>query len=73
MVRKLRLVTTYEAAKRLRVHPKTVSRLMRQGKLSGVKVANRWLINENTFETFGKTYIGSQGRPKGYSPKRSGK
>jgi len=69
MTQELRLVTTYEAARRLEVHPKTVSRLMRQGRLAGVKVANRWLIEEAVFENFGKTYTGKKGRPKGWSPK----
>ena len=70
MARALKLVTASEAAKGLRVHPKTVSRLMRQGKLDAVKVANRWLIREAAFERFARTYIGKKGRPKGWSPKK---
>ncbi len=67
------LVTTHEAGSRLQVHPKTVSRLMRMGKLAGVKLANRWLVEESTLEEFGRTYVGKKGRPLGYSPRRRGK
>lgn len=70
MEKGLKLVTTHEAAMRLGVHPKTVSRLMRQGRLTGVKLANRWLIDEAAFDKFGRTYVGKKGRPKGWSPKK---
>lgn len=70
MVKKLHLTTSYEAARELGVHPKTVSRLLRQGTLAGVKLANRWLIEQDTLEDFRKDYIGKKGRPKGYSPKK---
>ena len=63
------LVSTSEAATRLGVHPKTVARLVRSGKVSAVKVANRWLVEESTVEAFSKTYVGKKGRPKGWSPK----
>lgn len=66
----LKLVTVTEAANRLGVHPKTISRLVRQGRLAGVKLANRWLISEATFRRFSETYVGKKGRPKGWSPKR---
>jgi len=66
----IKLVTAADAAKRLGVHPKTVSRLMRLQKLGAIKVANRWLIDEASFEQFAKTYVGKKGRPKGWSPKR---
>lgn len=70
MEKKLGLVTTSEAARELGVHPKTVSRLLRQGKLAGVKLANRWLIEQATLKTFGKNYIGKKGKPKGWSPRK---
>ena len=60
----LNLITSHEAAERLGVHPKTVSRLSRLGKLTGVKIANRWLINKTTLENFSQTYIGKEGKPK---------
>ena len=67
------LVTTHEAASRLRVHPKTVSRLIRMGKLTAVKLANRWLVEEPTLEEFSRGYVGRRGRPTGYSPRRRGR
>jgi len=68
--KKLRLVTSYEAARKLGVHQMTVTRLLRQGKLAGVKLANRWLIEQDTLEAFCKGYIGKKGRPQGCSPKK---
>lgn len=70
MAEDLRLISSHEAADRLKVHHKTISRLMRQGKLGAVKVANRWLIQEATVERFAKTYTGKKGRPRGWSAKR---
>lgn len=64
------LTTSHEVAKELGIHHMTVSRLIRQQKLPGVKLANRWLIEQDTLEAFRKNYIGKKGRPKGYSPKR---
>jgi excisionase family DNA binding protein len=69
---KIKLLSASEAAKKLGVHSKTVSRLMRLQKLDAVKVANRWLVDEASFEQFAKTYVGKEGRPKGWSPKRKG-
>jgi excisionase family DNA binding protein len=68
MSKDINVVTTSEAAASLKVHPKTIARLMRIGKLPAFKVANRWLIDKDTFNTFSKTYIGKRGRPKGWSP-----
>lgn len=70
MKKNLSLVTSYEAAELLGVHHKTVSRLLRQGILPGVKLANRWLIDKDTLEAFQEGYISKKGRPKGYSPKK---
>jgi excisionase family DNA binding protein len=64
----LHLLTSYEVARELGVHHKTISRLLRLGKIPGIKVANRWLIERDTFEAFRKVYSGKNGRPKGYSP-----
>jgi excisionase family DNA binding protein len=67
---KIKLVSASEAAKKLGVHLKTASRLMRQQKIDAIKVANRWLVDEATLEQFAKTYVGKKGRPKGWSPKK---
>ena len=73
MKREIRLITSSEAAKELGVHHKTVARLLRQGKLDGVNIANRWLIERNSLDRFKADYIGKKGRPKGWSPKRRAK
>ncbi len=65
---RLNLTTPSEAALHLGVHHKTISRLMRQGRLPGVKVANRWLIDRDSFAVFSGSYVGKKGRPKGWSP-----
>jgi len=70
MTSELKLVAASEAAQRLGVHHKTVSRLMRQGKLGAVKVANRWLLEESALERFAKTYVGKKGRPKDWRSKK---
>ena len=65
MKRRLKVLTTSEVAEKLGVHPKTISRLIRQGKISAVKLANRWIVEEATFESFGEKYVGKRGRPSG--------
>ena len=67
---KMKLLSASEAAKKLGVHSKTASRLMRQQKIDAINVANRWLVDEATLEEFAKTYVGKKGRPKGWSPKK---
>jgi excisionase family DNA binding protein len=67
---KLQLVTASEAARRLGIHPKSLGRLFRKGKIDGIKLANRWLIEEATLEMFSKDYVSKKGRPKGYRPGR---
>ncbi len=67
---KPKLIGASEVAKRLGIHPKTASRLMRQQMMDAIKVANSWLVDEASFEQFAKTYVGKKGRPKGWSPKR---
>ena len=69
MQERLGLITAHEAAEELRIHRVTVDRLLREGKLTGVKLANRWLIDQSSLDNFRQHYIGKKGRPKGYSPK----
>jgi len=68
MINNLQLLTSNEVAKDLGVHHKTISRLLRRGKIPGIKVANRWLIEQDTLEALRKVYVGKKGRPKVYSP-----
>lgn len=49
-------VTVSEAARRLNIHPESVRRLIRSGKLPARKFANTWLIEQNTLEQFANHY-----------------
>jgi len=52
--------TAGEIAKYLRVHPYTVKRLARAGKIPGFKVGDQWRFDVKTIEDWKK----DQGRPK---------
>lgn len=41
------ILTAQEVAKYLRIHPYTVKRLVRTGKLPGFKVGGQWRFNKN--------------------------
>lgn len=45
-------LTPEEVARKLRLHPDTVARLLRQGKLPGYKVAGSWRINTAELEAW---------------------
>lgn len=45
-----------------------VAQLVRQGKIPGVKIANRWLIPRAFVEEFARTYEGRRGRPRKKGP-----
>jgi excisionase family DNA binding protein len=49
-------VDVKEASKRLNIHPESVRRLIRQGKLPGIKFANAWLIDAAILEQFAQRY-----------------
>ncbi len=49
-------VTVAEAAKRLNIHPESVRRLIRRGKLLARKFANTWLIERTQLEQFASHY-----------------
>ena len=49
-------VTVAEAAKRLNIHPESVRRLIRAGKLPARKFANTWLIERTMLEQFASNY-----------------
>jgi len=55
-----------EAAAVLGVHPGTVKRLCREGKLVAEKVHNTWLIHRDIVHDFACEYSGRRGRPAGY-------
>ena len=58
-------LTTLEAASMLQLHPETIKRFCRLGKLKADKVNNGWLIPEEEIDAFANTYKETQGRPTG--------
>ena len=65
-------LTTVEAASTLNLHPGTIKRLCRQGKLRGEKVNNGWLIPKTEIEAFVSTYKETRGRPANGRAQRNG-
>jgi len=55
-------VGVLEAGRRLNIHPESVRRLIRQGKIPGTKFANKWLIRKDELEQFALTYDPRRGR-----------
>lgn len=51
-----------EAGSRLRIHPDSVRRLIRQGKIPAFKFANKWLIRKDELEQFALGYNSRPGR-----------
>ena len=45
-----------EVAERLRIHPESVRRLIRQGKLPAIKFGNKWLVEKSSLEQFAGHY-----------------
>lgn len=48
----MRLLTTKEAAERLRLHPKTVEAYFRQGRIRALKTGRNWRVLDNELESF---------------------
>ena len=55
--------TISEAARTLKIHPGTVKRLCREGKIVAEKIHNTWLIHKDNLDFFANGYTGSRGRP----------
>ena len=55
-------VDVIEASKILDVHPETVKRLIREGKLAATKFGNKWIMERDRLQMFAATYDGSRGR-----------
>ena len=51
-----------EASKILEVHPETVKRLIREGKLTATKFGNKWIMERDRLQVFDNTYDGRRGR-----------
>lgn len=45
-----------EVSERLNIHPESVRRLIRQGKLPAIKFGNKWLVEKATLEQFASRY-----------------
>lgn len=45
-----------EVSERLNIHPESVRRLIRQGKLPAIKFGNKWLVDKATLEQFASRY-----------------
>jgi excisionase family DNA binding protein len=57
-------VDVSHAAKRLNIHPESVKRLIRAGKLPARKFANKWYIRKDELEQFAGYYIPTPGSTK---------
>ena len=57
-------VDVIEASKILDVHPETVKRLIREGKLTATKFGNKWIMDRNRLQAFANTYNGKRGRAR---------
>ncbi|MBN1484860.1 MAG: helix-turn-helix domain-containing protein [Chloroflexia bacterium] len=57
-------VDVHYAAKRLHIHPESVKRLIRAGKLPARKFANKWFVRTDILEQFATTYVPRRGRKK---------
>ncbi len=55
-------VDVIQASKILDVHPETVKRLIREGKLSATKFGNKWIMEIDRLRVFANTYDGRRGR-----------
>ncbi len=57
-------ISTGEAAQILGIRPLAASRLVRQGKIPGVKIGRFYLVSRAFVEEFARTYEGRRGRPR---------
>ena len=54
-------IDVIEASKILDVHPETVKRLIREGKLTATKFGNKWIMERDQLRAFANTYHGRRG------------
>ena len=55
-------LTTAEAASALELHPQTIKRLCRLGKLNGQKLNGGWVASKTELDSFAITYTETRGR-----------
>ncbi|MCK5922714.1 MAG: helix-turn-helix domain-containing protein [Methylococcales bacterium] len=46
----------HEISDRLKIHPESVRRLIRQGKLPAIKFGNKWLVERVTLDQYASHY-----------------
>jgi excisionase family DNA binding protein len=52
------------AAERLNIHPESVKRLIRGGRLPATKIANKWFVRRDELEQFAAYYSPHPGRKR---------
>lgn len=57
-------IDVVEASRILEVHPETVKRLIREGKLTATKFGNKWIMDSDRVQMFARTYDGRRGRTR---------
>jgi excisionase family DNA binding protein len=57
-------IDVIEASRILDVHPETVKRLIREGKLTATKFGNKWIMENERLQVFANVYDGRRGRVK---------
>lgn len=55
-------IDAIEVSKILEVHPETVKRLIREGKLPATKFGNKWIMDRDRLQVFASAYDGRRGR-----------
>ena len=45
-----------EVSDRLKIHPESVRRLIRQGKIPAIKLGNKWLVEKAVLEQYASRY-----------------
>lgn len=50
-----------EVSRRLGIHPESVRRLIRDGKLPAIKFGNKWLVDKTALDQFASGYDGRPG------------
>ena len=57
-------VDVLEVSNILEIHPETVKRLIREGKLTATKFGNKWIMELDRVREFANTYDGRRGRTR---------
>ena len=57
-------MSSAEAALKLGIRPEAASRLVKQGKLPGVKISRSYVIPRESVDSFSIGYVPARGRPK---------